>query len=71
MTPKWVHKTLRLLDEEAGSNVLRGLPIVVSHIKYSLSRDQPQEIIRKELEAGNDLALQFVIPEQGALYHFQ
>jgi len=70
MTPKWVHRTLRLLDQEAGGNVLKGLPIVVSHIKYALTNEQPQEAIRKELELGNDLGVRFVIPEQGALYHF-
>jgi len=36
-----------------------------------LTDEQPQEAIRKELKAGNDLGLQFLIPEQGALYHFQ
>ena len=71
LTPKWVHKTLHVLDQEAGGNALKGLPVVVSHIKYSLTDEQPQEAIRKELEAGNDLGVQFVIPEQGALYHFQ
>jgi 3',5'-cyclic-nucleotide phosphodiesterase len=71
MTPKWVHKSLRLLDQEAGGNALKGLRVIVSHIKYSLTDEQPQEAIRKELEAGNDLGVQFVIPEQGALYHFQ
>ena len=71
LTPKWVHKTLHVLDQEAGGNALKGLPVVVSHIKYSLTDEQPQEAIRKELEAGNDLRVQFVIPEQGARYHFQ
>jgi 3',5'-cyclic-nucleotide phosphodiesterase len=71
LTPKWVHRTLRLLDQEVGGNALKGLPVVVSHIKYSLADEQPQEAIRKELEAGNDLGVHFVIPEQGALYHFQ
>jgi 3',5'-cyclic-nucleotide phosphodiesterase len=71
LTPKWVHKTLHVLDQAAGGNALKGLPVVVSHIKYSLTDEQPQEAIRKELEAGNDLGVQFVIPEQGALYHFQ
>jgi 3',5'-cyclic-nucleotide phosphodiesterase len=71
LTPKWVHKTLHALDHEAGDNALKGLPVVVSHIKYSLTNEQPQEAIRKELEAGNDLGVQFVIPEQGALYHFR
>jgi 3',5'-cyclic-nucleotide phosphodiesterase len=71
LTPKWIHKTLQALDQEAGGNALKGLPVVVSHIKYSLTAEQPQMAIRQELEAGNDLGLQFVIPEQGALYHFQ
>jgi 3',5'-cyclic-nucleotide phosphodiesterase len=71
LTPKWVHKTLHVLDQEAGGNALKGLPIVVSHIKYSLTDEQPQRAIRQELEAVNDLGVQFVIPEQGALYHFQ
>jgi 3',5'-cyclic-nucleotide phosphodiesterase len=71
LTPKWVHKTLHVLDQEAGGNALKGLPVVVSHIKYSLTDEQPQVAIRQELEAGNDLEVQFVIPEQGALYHFQ
>jgi 3',5'-cyclic-nucleotide phosphodiesterase len=71
MTPKWVHAALRRLDQEAGGNALKGLPVVVSHIKYSLTDEQPQEAIRRELEAGNDLGIRFVIPEQGALYHFQ
>jgi len=71
LTPKWVHKTLHVLDQEAGGNALKGLPVLVSHIKYSLTDEQPQEEIRQELEAGNGLGVQFVIPEQGALYHFQ
>jgi 3',5'-cyclic-nucleotide phosphodiesterase len=71
LTPKWVHKTLHVLDQEAGGNALKGLPVVVSHIKFSLTDEQPQEAVRKELEASNDLGVQFVIPEQGVLYHFQ
>jgi 3',5'-cyclic-nucleotide phosphodiesterase len=31
----------------------------------------PQRAIRQELDVGNDLGVEFVIPEQGALYHFQ
>jgi 3',5'-cyclic-nucleotide phosphodiesterase len=71
LTPKWVHETLHVLDQEAGGNALKGLPVVVSHIKYSFTDEQPQVAIRQELEVGNDLGVQFVIPEQGALYHFQ
>jgi 3',5'-cyclic-nucleotide phosphodiesterase len=45
--------------------------VVVSHIKYSLTRQQPQEQLLQELEAGNDLAVRFVIPEQGTRWHFK
>jgi 3',5'-cyclic-nucleotide phosphodiesterase len=71
MTPKWVQAAMQSLDRAAGGNAIRGLPILVSHIKYSLSREQPQDGMRKELEAGNDLGLRFVIPEQGLIYHFR
>jgi 3',5'-cyclic-nucleotide phosphodiesterase len=71
MTPKWIHTALQRLDREAGGNALTGMPVVVSHIKYSLDNGRPQEVIRRELEAGNDLGVRFVIPEQGALYHFR
>jgi 3',5'-cyclic-nucleotide phosphodiesterase len=71
LTPKWVRKTLHELDQAAGGNALRGLPVMMSHVKYSLTDEQPQDAIRRELEAGNDLGVRFVMPEQGALYHFQ
>ncbi len=71
LTPNWLLRTLRRLDQQAGAGALKGLPVVVSHIKYSLGREQPQAAIRRELESGNDLGLTFVIPEQGASYHFR
>ncbi len=71
MTPKWIHSTLRALDQAAGGNALKGMPLIVSHIKYSLTGEQPQEAILKELEADNDLGVRFLIPEQGAQYHFR
>ncbi len=71
LTPRWVLASLRELDGLAGGNALKGLPIVVSHIKYSLTKEQPQAQMVKELEAGNDLGVRFVIPEQGARWHFK
>ena len=56
---------LRDLDRMAGGRALQGLPVIVSHIKYSLTREQPQAQMVKELEAGNDLGVRFIIPEQG------
>jgi 3',5'-cyclic-nucleotide phosphodiesterase len=71
LTPRWLLESLRELDRQAGGNALRGLPVVVSHIKYSLTREQPQKQMLQELEAGNDTGVRFVIPEQGSRWHFK
>lgn len=70
LTPKWVLEGLRELDREAGGNALKGLPVIISHIKYSLTGEQPQAQMLRELEAGNDLGVRFVIPVQGERWHF-
>ena len=44
---------------------------MITHIKYSLTREQPQAQMQQELEAGNDLGVRFVIPEQGSRWHFK
>jgi 3',5'-cyclic-nucleotide phosphodiesterase len=70
LTPAWLLKSLHDLDEQAGGGALKDLPIVVSHIKYSLKKgDQPQVEILKELQAGNDL-VKFIVPEQGEHWKF-
>jgi 3',5'-cyclic-nucleotide phosphodiesterase len=71
LTPRWLLGSLRDLDKQAGGNALKGLPVVVSHIKYSLTKEQPQKQMLQELEAGNDLGVRFVIPEQGTRWHFK
>ena len=71
LTPRWVLESLRELDRKAGGNALKDLPVVVSHIKYSLTREQPQKQMLRELEAGNDLGVRFIIPEQGSRWHFK
>ena len=71
LTPRYVLESLRELDRLAGGNALKGLPVVISHIKYSLTREQPQRQVLQELEAGNDLGVRFVVPEQGTRLHFR
>jgi 3',5'-cyclic-nucleotide phosphodiesterase len=71
LTPKWVLASLRELDQLAGGKALKDLPIVVSHIKYSLTREQPQKKMLEELEAGNDLGVRFLDPQQGSRWHFK
>ncbi len=71
LTPRWVLGELRALDKLAGGLALKDLPVVVSHIKYSLTKEQPQKQMLQELEAGNDVGVRFVIPEQGSRWHFK
>jgi 3',5'-cyclic-nucleotide phosphodiesterase len=71
LTPKWVLAALHDLDQLAGGNALKGLPVIVTHIKYSLTAEQPQQKMQAELEAGNDLGVRFLIPQQGNHWHFK
>ena len=52
LTPKWIMKSLHELDELAGGKALKDLPVVITHIKYSLTREQPQARMEQELAAG-------------------
>jgi 3',5'-cyclic-nucleotide phosphodiesterase len=71
LTPAWLLKSLHDLDEQAGGGALKDLPVIVSHIKYSLKKgDQPQVEILKELQDGNDLGVKFIAPEQGEHWRF-
>jgi 3',5'-cyclic-nucleotide phosphodiesterase len=71
LTPRYVLEALRELDKLAGGNTLKEFPVVVSHIKYALTKEQPQRQMLQELEAGNDLGVRFVVPEQGSRWHFK
>jgi 3',5'-cyclic-nucleotide phosphodiesterase len=71
LTPKYLLTSLRELDQQAGGNALKDLPVVISHIKYSLTNEQPQKKILEELQANNDLGVRFVIPQQGDRWHFK
>ena len=71
LTPKWLLASLHELELQAGKGTLRDLPVIITHIKYALTNDQPQKKILDELEAGNDLGLRFVIPRQGSRWQFK
>ncbi|MCD2325071.1 3',5'-cyclic-nucleotide phosphodiesterase [Sphingomonas sp. IC-56] len=70
LTPRHLLTELRKLEAVAGKGSLKGMPIVVSHIKYALTDIQPQAQILSELNAGNDLGVRFLIPEQGQRFRF-
>jgi 3',5'-cyclic-nucleotide phosphodiesterase len=71
LTPKWIMKSLHELDELAGGKALKDLPVVLTHIKYSLTREQPQMRMEWELAADNDLGVHFIVPLQGTRWHFK
>ncbi len=71
LTPKWILMSLRELDGLAGGNALKDLPVIISHIKYALTPEQPQAKMLAELQAGNDVGVRFILPQQGERWHFR
>ncbi|MBB2191043.1 3',5'-cyclic-nucleotide phosphodiesterase [Gluconacetobacter azotocaptans] len=71
MTPAWVTRALRdLARRTGGPRSLRGLTVLIGHVKYSLAAGPaPQDTIRQELarDAARDGLgdVRFVIAEQG------
>jgi 3',5'-cyclic-nucleotide phosphodiesterase len=71
LTPAWLLKSLKVLESKVGPGSLKDLPVVISHIKYSLNKGPlPQEDILLQLRAGDDLGVNFIIPEQGMKWRF-
>ena len=69
---KELHRLARLVDPQHESTALRGLVVVVTHIKPSLnSKISSRETIRQQLEALNDLGVQWVFPEAGEKLEFR
>ncbi len=73
--PASVNLTGELASGEKGGrskyNALEDLPIVISHIKYSLKKEQNlAQVIEAELAERNTLGVKFIIPQQGERWHF-
>ncbi|CNK30639.1 putative 3'%2C5'-cyclic-nucleotide phosphodiesterase [Yersinia mollaretii] len=67
MTPKWLLKELKNLEKQSGEGQpLKGLPVVISHIKPSLQQGlDVRKTIAAELQQGNDMGVNFILMEQG------
>ncbi len=70
LTPKWMMEELRtlanLVNPAQPQEALRGLKVVVTHIKPSLNQDDtPERVIMNELSELNDLGVEFILPESG------
>ncbi|MCC7400915.1 MAG: 3',5'-cyclic-nucleotide phosphodiesterase [Chitinophagaceae bacterium] len=62
LTPKWLMKEMEVLSSYTGKVALKGLPVVITHIKPS-GNNEP--VIKKELKKNNPLQLKIIIPVQG------
>lgn len=70
LTPRWVNAELgvlaSLVDAADPVSALRGLPVVITHVKPSLARgDSPRERIARELRDANPYGVRFVLATQG------
>ncbi|MBL7240285.1 3',5'-cyclic-nucleotide phosphodiesterase [Komagataeibacter rhaeticus] len=65
LSPRWLLRELAALQDIAHTP-LRGMPVLVAHMKPSLRRGpDPVAVIPAELRSGNDMGVDFIVPEQG------
>jgi cAMP phosphodiesterase len=67
LTPRWLLSEMKDLERLSGVGALKGLPVVVTHIKPSGNQETE---IRQELNANNPLQLKLIFPEQGQKMEF-
>lgn len=67
LTPALLLRELGALAQLAGPAAVRGLPVVVTHLKPALGSEA---VIKKELAAGNALGVKLIFPEQGQALTF-
>ena len=70
LTPRWVNAELGVLASivDAGdpAHALRGLPVVITHIKPTLARGEtPRARIERELREANPYGVRFIVATQG------
>ena len=67
LTPARLMQELTVLSELAGAKALRGLPVVVTHLKPTAANEAA---IKRQLKEGNKLEVKLVFPEQGQRLEF-
>lgn len=73
LSPRYVLQELSVLASLVEKpELLKDLPIIISHIKPSLKHGlDVQKLMLEQLETENHLDLHFIIPTQGQRWHFQ
>lgn len=70
LTPRWVNAELGVLASLVGgdaADALRGLPVVITHVKPTLERgEDPRARIARELREANPHGVRFIVATQGA-----
>jgi cAMP phosphodiesterase len=67
LTPALLLREVGVLGQLAGPGALRGLPVIITHLKPSPGNEAT---IKEELAAGNTLRLQLIFPVQGQALTF-
>ncbi|ALD20518.1 MBL fold metallo-hydrolase [Hymenobacter sp. DG25A] len=67
LTPTLLLQELAVLGQLTGAEALRGLPVVITHIKPTAGNEAA---IKKQLDDANKLQVKFVFPEQGERLEF-
>ena len=75
LTPKWLlrelHRLATLVNPQQPTDALRGITVLITHIKPTLQRVQEERAqIQQQLAALNDVGVRFVFPEQGDRIEF-
>jgi cAMP phosphodiesterase len=67
LTPALLLRELGTLAQLAGPGTMRGLPVVITHLKPTPGNEA---LIKEQLAAGNQFGLQLIFPEQGRALQF-
>ena len=67
LTPALLMQEMDVLGQLAGKEALRGLPIIITHLKPTESNEA---LIKKQLTEANALQLKLVFPKQGRALQF-
>ncbi|MEO5888651.1 MAG: 3',5'-cyclic-nucleotide phosphodiesterase [Ferruginibacter sp.] len=65
LTPKWLMQEMEALGELTGKGTLKGLNVIVTHVKPPTARIKQ---LTKELKAANKLGLNLLFPQQGQAF---
>lgn len=67
LTPNWLLKELQNLEKySGGKGSLKGLNVIISHIKPSLNRDTDiRSVVMEQLKSGNSMGVNFILLDQG------